>query len=67
MPAPDDDEMALIVEEALQSSQDSLVAHLLVLKFFLDRAEWDAVVQVAEAGLGVLRRIQAEIGRGLPR
>ncbi|KAK4051115.1 Superkiller protein 3 [Microbotryomycetes sp. JL221] len=63
--APDDDEMNLIIEKGLASSPDSVVAHLLSLHFYVKRQEWDAVVQIAEAGLSVVQKIQVEIGRGL--
>ncbi|KAM0791144.1 hypothetical protein ACM66B_005630 [Microbotryomycetes sp. NB124-2] len=65
--ALEDDEISLTIEQGLESAQDSVVAHLLAVRFFVDKKEWDAVVQVAEAGLGAARRIEAEIGRGLPK
>ncbi|KAK4048297.1 Superkiller protein 3 [Microbotryomycetes sp. JL201] len=65
--APDDDEMSLIIEQGLESARESVVAHLLAVPFFVERQEWDAVVQVAEAGLSTLRKLEAEIGKGLPR
>ncbi|BGP48364.1 Superkiller protein 3 [Rhodotorula kratochvilovae] len=65
--APSDDGMADIVENALAQSPRSLVTHLLATAFFAQQKEWDALLQVSEAGLAVLKGLEAEIGQGLPR
>ncbi|GAA5820347.1 hypothetical protein JCM11251_005586 [Rhodosporidiobolus azoricus] len=65
-PAPSED-MAQIIETGLAKSPTSLVAHLLAAAFFRSQNEWEALLQVAEAGLAVLSGIATDIGRGLPR
>ncbi|GAA5901083.1 hypothetical protein JCM6882_006112 [Rhodosporidiobolus microsporus] len=65
--APSEDDMAQIIEEGLAKSPTSLVAHLLAAAFFRDQKEWNALSQVAEAGLAVLSGVKTDIGRGLPR
>ncbi|GAA5824943.1 hypothetical protein JCM3770_006714 [Rhodotorula araucariae] len=65
--APSDDEMTDIVENALAQSPRSLVTHLLAAAFFARQKEWDALLQVSEAGLAVAKALEAEIGQGLPR
>ncbi|GAA5931798.1 hypothetical protein JCM3775_000045 [Rhodotorula graminis] len=65
--APSDDDMADIVEDALASSPRSLVTHLLAAAVFSHQKEWDALLQVAEAGLSVLKGLETEIGQALPR
>ncbi|GAA5983112.1 hypothetical protein JCM10908_000160 [Rhodotorula pacifica] len=67
-PAPPPVEViATIVEEGLARSPRSSVTHLLAAAFFYEQEEWDAVLQVAEAGLTVLKGIEAEAGKELPR
>ncbi|GAA5864531.1 hypothetical protein JCM8547_005571 [Rhodosporidiobolus lusitaniae] len=65
--APSDDEMTQIIENGLTKSPSSLVAHLLAADFFRQQREWEALAQVAEAGLSVSSTIKVDIGRGLPR
>ncbi|GJN90635.1 hypothetical protein Rhopal_003647-T1 [Rhodotorula paludigena] len=65
--APTDDEMAELVEGALANSPRSLVTHLLAAAFFRQQKEWDALLQVAEAGLTVLKKLEGEIGQDLSR
>jgi hypothetical protein len=60
-PPPTADEMADIIEVS------SPYCILIAAKFFTSEKEWDAVIQVSEAGLSVLERIEAEIGRALPK
>ncbi|GEM07171.1 antiviral protein SKI3 [Rhodotorula toruloides] len=64
---PTEDECAEIIEDGLAKAPQSVVAHLLAASFFRSQKEWDAVLQVAEAGLSVLTAVQIEIGRALPR
>ncbi|BGO99697.1 Superkiller protein 3 [Rhodotorula toruloides] len=64
---PTDDELAEIIEDGLAKAPPSVVAHLLAVSFFRSQKEWDAVVQVAEAGLSALATTHTEIGRALPR
>lgn len=42
-----------------------MVAHILALEFSSRRADWETVVQIAEAGLDAVARIQSEMGRAL--
>ncbi|KAK4701573.1 superkiller protein 3, partial [Phenoliferia sp. Uapishka_3] len=65
-PPPTDEETMEIIEAGLAASPDSLLAHLLSVHFFSEKKEWDAVFQVAEAGLSILEGIEKEIGRYLP-
>lgn len=64
---PSDDDLALTIEAGLDKSPDSIVAHLLTIHFFAEQNEWDALSQVAEAGLAALGRCETEIGRTIPR
>lgn len=66
-PAPAAEDIADIVEQGLAQSPRSLVAHMLAASFFYEQKEWEAVLQVAEAGLTVLKGIEAEAGKALPR
>ncbi|KAL8292821.1 hypothetical protein RQP46_000515 [Phenoliferia psychrophenolica] len=65
-PPPSDEETADIIEAGLAASPDSLLAHLLSVHFFSERKEWDAVLQVSEAGLSIIDGIEKEIARSLP-
>jgi superkiller protein 3 len=59
--------MSELVQDGLAKAPQSIVAHLLAASFFRSQKEWDAVVQVAEAGLSALATTQTEIGQALPR
>ena len=65
--APAVEDVADVVEQGLAQSPRSLVAHLLAASFFYEEKEWEAVLQVAEAGSTVLKGIEAEAGKALPR
>lgn len=54
-------------QDALRNSPRSLVTHLLAAAFFAQQKEWDALLQVSEAGLTVLKGLETEIGEALPR
>ncbi|GAA5985800.1 hypothetical protein JCM11641_006210 [Rhodosporidiobolus odoratus] len=64
--APSEVEMAQTVEDGLAKSPSSLVAHLVAAAFFRSQQEWEALAQVAEAGLSILGRIRTDVGRELP-
>lgn len=57
----------LLLQGALANSPRSLVTHLLAAAFFRQQKEWDALLQVAEAGLTVLKKLEGEIGQNLSR
>lgn len=57
----------MATQDGLAKAPQSVVGHLLAAYFFRTQKEWDAVVQVAEAGLSALSTVQTEIGRALPR
>lgn len=65
--APAVEDVADVVEQGLAQSPRSLVAHLLAASFFYAQKEWEAVLQVGEAGSTVLEGIEAEAGKALPR
>ncbi|GAA5869710.1 hypothetical protein JCM3774_003827 [Rhodotorula dairenensis] len=69
LPAPilPKEDAADVVEQGLARSPRSLVAHLLAAAFFYEQEEWYAVMQIAEAGLTVLKGIEAEAGKALSR
>ena len=53
-------------QTGLAASPDSLLAHLLSVQFFAEQKEWDAVLQVSEAGLSIIDGLEKEIARFLP-
>ncbi|BGP55553.1 Superkiller protein 3 [Rhodotorula sphaerocarpa] len=64
---PSSEEMADIVERGLAESPRSLVVHLLASAFFRTQREWDAVMQTTEAGVSIVKDIEAEAGKALSR
>ncbi|KAM0752109.1 TPR-like protein [Meredithblackwellia eburnea MCA 4105] len=64
---PSEEEMLQIIEDGLAASPDSLLAHILSSHYLSDKREWEPLVQISEAGLALLLRIEKEIGRALAK
>ncbi|SGY22813.1 BQ5605_C019g08861 [Microbotryum silenes-dioicae] len=64
--APSAEESAEVAESGLEKSNDLMLAHLLLIRYFSDQEDYATVVSLGEGGLHLLRKREAEIGRALP-